>query len=310
VGDGFTKLHEYGLNARLTRRQRWRVGEEGAWEAVTTWVGRQMIRPAYGWTNGIRWRMGTGENPYFQADLNRLDSVVVSRTSPQKGKHKSRFIDIFATSDEAMTKVLLFIDRMGDDLLDQIRYGSKLDYYIGQINCAREAITQERDSFSKWETSLSGEQRSDELMKLLLEKYRGEHNTKMQMLHDQVLESLCVIGRIHGVRYMSISSRDLVCLEDVRTSRLPFGAPMAWHIRDLLDLGGCGNGSQAQVNLGHALPKTMFGTYYLLTDKPSRVGPHIPLKDANEDHIATIYDGRQPQSNWLRQCGATGMSEW
>jgi hypothetical protein len=306
VGDGFTKLHEYGLNERLSLQQKLAMGEDGSWNIISKWLDdRQRYgspRPLYGWTNGFPWCMDRMART-FRADFGK-ETVLLHAEGHEKGSHNRQFLELFATNGESLAKLFMFLEELDDALGDAHNLSTTLDFQIGRLVGAKNRIDERGEDFSKWHDSLSREQRADGLMQLLIDKYSEEHRAMMQTEYNIVLDSVCIVARMHGVRYMSITARDLIVLENIRTTRLPFGKPMAWHIADIMNIGGgCGNGPQSQISLHKYLPPQMCGTY-LISPEPGRVGPPISLANYRPDHINMLYDGSVPLFQWLKACGA------
>ncbi len=319
MGTGFAKLREYGLNERLKSRERIHCEsnrkylEAGRWRDMALLLGAHDTpsQPVYGWTNGIRWSLDYAEQ-LFRADVineqwGPKETAVIATGRSQKGSHSGYFVDVGATSDDAVVILYMHLDRILDDVHKMTIERGKMDYWIGRFLEAKAQLDADRDKFPAWERSLGTEARNDPMMTMLRDRYRGEHEAMLEKHHTTILEGIMKVCVMHGARYVSISQQDFIIFEDIRTTRAPFGKPMAWHLADVLDIGGgCCNGSQAQVSLHNHLGKGQAGTYDLTGDTPIRIGKHVPLRDAHMRHIEAIYTGDQSINDWLQDCGATG----
>ena len=315
MGSGFSRFREYGLNERLKVQQRIEMTsrqcpELGHWAPVVDVLDRSGPgHSLYGWTNGIRWYIDPRAG-VFRADLSKTDTVAIFLNRDQKGSYSAKRVYIEATSKEAMTTLALHMDRLSEDLSAAAAERGTMDHWLGRYQAAKEMIDSEGSKFPDWKNSLSGEQRSDPLMQELMIQYQNDHYKLMRSQQSIILEAICRVAKMNGVRYLSIYKRDLIAFEDVRTTRQPFGKPMAWHIAEVMDLGdGCSNSSQTQVRLEKYLNKDEYGVYDLTVHPFVRLAPHVSLNSARFGEIEKTYDGETPILAWLADCGAQG-EEW
>lgn len=317
MGSGFSRFHEYGLNERLKVRQRIemtsrRSPELGHWSPIID-AFHEQTHAIYGWTNGIHWHLDPS-NGYglsiFRADPSLTDTVAISLEKETKGSYSVKRVHVEATTKEALTTLALHMDRLQEDIALAVAERGQLDIVMGHHLEARKMIDEHGSKFPDWKNSLSGAQRDDPLMKELIIQYQDEHFAMLRHHQQVVLNSLLRIAKMHGVRYVSVYKRDLITFENVRTTRLPFGKPMSWHLSEIMDLGdGCSNSSQTQVRLHKYLDKDSYGVYDLTATPFRRVAPHVSLNTANFRKIEEVYTGEEPLTLWFAQCGARG-EEW
>ena len=293
--DGFTKLHEFGLNEHLKLIQT--VKHDTRWSPLISYLAHGW-QPLYGWTRGIRWRKGSS---FIQFDLGR-ESMAILQADPLIDTY-----GILATSEGFAIKLALLVEEFADDFSKQTVDTAELAHMVTDIREAFQGI--KKLSYRQWYSSLKSEELSDPLIQLLAEKYKTENDALLLSFYTTILSNILFICKARGVRFVSLSERDFVVFEDVRTSRLPFGKPMAGHIAEIIGIGGnIINGPQTQVGLWGKLDDERFGTYDLRGPAPVRVTGPLNFTASHTFAIERVIDEDISPANLKKHmidCGAT-----
>ena len=304
MGSGFAR---YIDETRLRRRERIPVNmvypvstksetPSSEWHKISQFLGVRS-HDVYGWSCGWRWGIDT-RNPSFRIEVGR-DLVALHLHTPQTGSHRQAYVDVHSTSDEAMVKVLMFIDQISEEIAEKVKFSNALPGLFTKVE--EESARIRASKFPAWS---SGIRERDELTDMLLKQYGDEHQALVEDASEKILGNLTAIAYVYGVRFMSISDQDLICFENARTLDGYYNKPIAWTMGDKLGM-RCGNGPQAHVDLYNLLLKEHWGTYDLRGDHAVKVATHITLSDMRSNWVETIFDetGLSLES-WLKNCGA------
>lgn len=307
MGSGFAA---YLDNSRLRRRERIPVNlvypvstrsetPSSEWHKISQFLGVQS-HDTYGWLNSWRWGIDT-INPSFHIEIGR-ELVALHLNVAQRGKHRLAYVDVHTTSDEATVKLLMFIDQISEDIKEKIEFSRALPGLFSKME--GETVKIRTAKFPQWE---AGIRERDELTDMLVKQYGDEHRALISEGSESILGNLCAAAYIYGVRFLSISDRDLICFEDARTLNGIWRRPVAWTLASKFRMSGygCGNGPQAQIDLHNVLQPHHWGTYDLRGDSAVKIAGHIGLHEMRTSWVEMKFEDTDlPLEAWLKNCGA------
>jgi hypothetical protein len=85
----------------------------------------------YGKSCGWQWAIDS-VNLSFSIDVGQ-DIVAIHLHTPEIGTHRRAYVDVYSTSEEAMIKVLMFIDEISEEVRIKIKVSKAAAFYYRKL---------------------------------------------------------------------------------------------------------------------------------------------------------------------------------
>lgn len=177
-------------------------------------------------------------------------------------------------------------------------------------DAAARLIEENDGRFRRWErrVQMNVEMRNDGFIALVYGRYRADHDCLRHALGARFIHGLAMVSRYYGLRFISISSGDLIGFEGVTWPPCGWQRPVEWQIAAELGIGwGCGNSSHHQIRLLE-LPLPLHGVYDIRGEKPVWLAPPLTLRTSRMSVVRQPFDAENIRQH-LDACGARASND-